>query len=100
METLTRQEIIDLLLKEEYPVFMLNTMIEKINSMPDNIQCAFEEWAKSDQLPSIEVEGYSLRKLIDEFQMKTIGAFTTLSWLQTAPIEAKEALSSGYDRLK
>jgi len=94
---MTKQEIIDLLLKEEYPEFMLDDMVEEIENMPDNIQCAFEEWVKSNQLPSIEIEGYSLRKLIEEFQMKTIGAFTTLSWLQTNPVEAKEALASGYD---
>jgi len=95
-----RQEIINLLRKEEYPEYMLDAMIDEINGMPENLKSAFGEWTKTGQLPLIEVEGYSLRKLIDEFQMKTIGAFTTLSWLQTNPDEAKGALSFGYDHLK
>ena len=96
---MTKQEIIDLLRKEEYPEYMQDAMIEEIDGMPDNIKNAFEEWAKTNRLPLIEVEGYSLQKLIDEFQMKTIGAFTTLSWLMESPEEAKKALIEGYDDL-
>ena len=62
------------------------------------IQEAFEKWWRGEGLdPHLEVKGYTLKRLIEEYRLRPIAAFLDMDWLIREPEEAVQALSEGYD---
>ena len=61
------------------------------------VRDAFLQWWTAGVIPDLEIEGYSLQRLIDDHSLQPIGAFLTLDWLATEPHEARRALTEGYD---
>jgi hypothetical protein len=62
------------------------------------VQAAFKKWWQGEGLDaSLEIQGYTLQRLIDEYSLKPIGAFLTMDWLTREPSEAMAALAEGYD---
>jgi hypothetical protein len=45
----------------------------------------------------MEVEGYSLARLVRDYALQEPGAFLMLDWLLKEPIAAKAALARGFD---
>lgn len=90
-----RELIIEELKKEGYPKDSFEPTISKINEFHVDIKKLFEDWLENSTIPKIEIEGYSYDKLVQDFQMKPIGAFITLNWLKNEPEKAKKALEEG-----
>jgi hypothetical protein len=81
--------------KYDYPAFMAEKTIDKVEKLDPLIYQEFERWLDSGEEPRTEIEGYSVKKLINKYKMNEVGAFLTLDWLKREPDEAKKALSRG-----
>lgn len=90
-----RTEIIRILKEESYPDFMLEKTADKIVAFAPAVAVAFEELCLVGTSPQITVEGYTYERLVDEFNMKPMGALITLDWLIREPENAKNALIKG-----
>jgi hypothetical protein len=65
------------------------------------VQEAFEKWWRGEGLdPRLEVKGYTLKRLIEEYGFGPIAAFLDMDWLIREPEKASQALSEGYDVIK
>ncbi len=64
------------------------------------IQEAFEKWWRGGELDPLEVKGYTLKRLIQEYNFGPIAAFLDMDWLIREPEKASQALSEGYDTIK
>jgi hypothetical protein len=65
------------------------------------VQEAFEKWWRGGGLdPRLEVKGYTLKRLIEEYGFGPIAAFLDMDWLIREPEKAARALSEGYDVIK
>jgi hypothetical protein len=65
------------------------------------VQEAFEKWWRGEGLDAhLEVKGYTLKRLIEEYGLRPIAAFLDLDWLIREPEQALKALSRGYDVIK
>ena len=53
--------------------------------MDERIKAAFEEWVDSNVIPTIEIEGWSYNKLVENFKMRPVAAFLALDWLTREP---------------
>lgn len=73
--------LIKLLKEENYPSYMIETTIAKLNKLQPIVAGSFELWLNEGKLPNIEIEGYSYHILVNEYGMKPVGAFLTLDWL-------------------
>lgn len=90
-----KQMIENILKEEQYPDYMLEKTIEKVERFAPTVMEVFEEWSKSKKEPAISIEGFSFHQLIVEYRMKPIGAFITLDWLLRDPQKAVAALKRG-----
>jgi hypothetical protein len=62
------------------------------------IQKAFEQWWSDGTLDvELEVHGYTLKRLMDEYAFNPINALLTMDWLLREPDMALVALDEGYD---
>jgi hypothetical protein len=62
------------------------------------VQEAFAKWWRGEGLDaSLEVKGYTLKRLIEEYRFGPIAAFLDMDWLIREPEEATKALARGYD---
>jgi hypothetical protein len=62
------------------------------------VQEAFEKWWCGEGLdPHLEVKGYTLKRLIEEYGLGPVAAFLDIDWLIQEPERALKALSRGYD---
>ncbi len=65
------------------------------------VQEAFEKWWRGEGLdPRLEVKGYTLKRLVEEYGFGPIAAFLDMDWLIREPEKAAQALSEGYDVIK
>lgn len=90
-----RDKIIELLKEQGYPAFMLDKTADKVESLSPILNEAFNHWVKCGIEPSFSLKGYSYSLLVEEFNMKPIGAFLTLDWLIREPEKALESLNRG-----
>ena len=79
----------------DYPSFMVDGVIEKINGFSKELLKAFEVFLTSGTLPEITYKGYTVRKLIDEMDMVAVGAFLTMDALMKDPEETMKMLEYG-----
>lgn len=64
------------------------------------VYAAFLGWLNDrSNNSSLEIEGFTVEKLVEEFRMEIPGAFLTLAWLIEDPEGARAALTKGYDRI-
>jgi hypothetical protein len=65
------------------------------------IQEAFEKWWHGEGLdPHLEVKGFTLKRLTEEYRFGPIAAFLDMDWLIREPEKAAQALSEGYDAIE
>jgi len=89
-------EILTKLLKEEnYPAYMVDGTIAKLNKLQPIVADSFESWLNLGKLPNIELEGYTYNILVNDYGMKPIGAFLALDWLCRDPQKAILSLKKG-----
>src|SRR5213076_2012050 len=73
-------------------------VVQDLQTCPLAVQEAFEKWWWGKGLDEqLAVQGYTLQRLIDEYDLEPIGAFLTIGWLIREPDVALQALSEGYD---
>jgi hypothetical protein len=71
-----------------------------VNSDP-RIRTAFWHWWQTGDLStSPEIEGYTAERLIQDHGLNPVGAFATLSGLQTDRDLVLDTLRRGFDRLE
>lgn len=62
------------------------------------VQEAFEKWWRGEGLdPHLEVKGYTLKRLVEEYGFGPIAALLDMDWLIREPEKASQALSEGFD---
>lgn len=75
-------------------------VVGDLQASSPEVQAAFEKWWETEILDEdLEIQGYTLKRLMNEYALKPIGALLTLDWLIREPVEALEALSEGYDTI-
>lgn len=90
-----RTRIKEILVRENYPEFMLEPTIDKIERFTPEVKAVFNEWCSRNETPEFSVEGFSYKGLVIKWRMKPVGAFITLDWLIREPEKAKAALQKG-----
>ncbi len=73
-------------------------VVQKLQKSNPAVQEAFEKWWVGDGLDEhLLVEGYTLQKLVEEYNFNPMNASLTMDFLIREPGRAKRALSRGYD---
>ncbi len=94
-----RQELIDRLVSEfDYKDYEAPLIADNLLASSPVVQAVFEKWWRGGELDKrLEVQGYTLQRLMDEYALKPIGALLTMDWLIREPGKALAALAEGYD---
>ena len=90
-----KEMIKDVLEKELYPEFMIETTIAKIERFSPAVADAFNTWCSGNSNIILEINGFAFADLVSKWGMNPVGAFITLDWLICEPEKAKAALSRG-----
>ena len=90
-----RNKVRDILIQEQYPDFMIEQTLNKIEKFNPIIMNEFEVWVETQKSSKLAVEGYDFSCLINQYGMKPVGAFITLDWLTRDPETAVNALKKG-----
>lgn len=69
---------------------------ELIEAAP-RVRDVFFQWWETGKIAELEVEGYSVQRLMDERNMNPVAACLTLDWLIKEPEAALASLARGYD---
>jgi hypothetical protein len=95
-------EIIPRLVAEfGYPEKNAASVAHNLQACTPVIQETFEKWWSGEGLdPQLEVKGYTLKRLIEEYGFTPIAAFLDMDWLIREPEKAAQALSEGYDTIE
>lgn len=70
-------------------------MAQKIEKANKKIYNAVIDYIEKGIKPTISVEGYSCKQLMQQFNMSVIAALLTLDWLLREPELAKQAILDG-----
>lgn len=92
---MNRDSIIMALCAQDYPDYMLDQTVNKIECMDERVKVAFEKWIDGNETPSLEIEGWNYDKLVANFKMRPVAAFLALDWLIRDPEKAIKALKRG-----
>ena len=92
MTEMTTEAIIDRLITEGYPAAQAPAVAERLLALPGPFSDAFVLWMDSGELAQVESDGYSLRSLVDDHDVKMPGAILTLDWLRRDPEAARQTI--------
>lgn len=84
---------VDFLRKNEYPEPAVFSAALKLDSMASDLQEMLLGWDRTGDMPDTEVEGFTVRELMEYKGMNEIAAVLMLDWLRRDPEEAKLALA-------
>ncbi len=82
-----------------YPESGAYVVAEKLLALAPEVNAGFECWWRTGEIQPLEVEGYTIEKLMTKHSLKPIAAFLTLDWLVREPEKAKAAVERGHDRI-
>jgi len=99
---ITTADLIHRLIEEfGYPPAGAKLVAEKLVASSPMVKVSFLHWWRTGVLDTeMEIEGYTLTRLIDQHTLKPIAAFLTLDWLVREPETARAVIARGYDRIK
>lgn len=80
--------------KYDYKNSKVDGVIEKVSKFSEKVAASFEKWVTTGVIDDIEVEGYSIKSIVDKRPMKIVAAYLMLDWLERDPKTAKQALIS------
>jgi hypothetical protein len=83
----------------DYPLPRAESATKKLLDLQPQLKSEFEQWWHTGQLPTIEIEGYTVQRLMTEREMNPIAAILALDWLIREPEFAKESFQRRYDRI-
>ena len=96
----TSDELLKRLVDEfEYPAPRAESARKKLLELQPELRPAFERWWQTGEVPEVEIEEYTLDRLMIEFGMNPIAAFLSLDWLIRQPQQARQTLDRGFDRI-
>jgi hypothetical protein len=72
---------------------------EKLIACSPQIKSAIAVWWNTGDLTDLEIEGFTVQRLMEQHGMKPIAAFLTLDWLVREPERARASLARGHDRV-
>ena len=75
--------------EKEYSVKEVRHLFKAVKAMDKETRGWVIEWIDTGDLPEKEVEGITVRRLIDDFGFKPLNAFITIDWLKADPTAAK-----------
>lgn len=81
-----------------YPPKGAALVADKILACAPDLQKAFTIWWEGGELPVVEVEGYTMERLMLEHGMNPFAALLTLDFLRREPQRALISLRKGHDR--
>ncbi len=88
-----------LVVEFEYPVPRAESAAAKLLNLQPQLRSPFERWWRTGEMPEIEIEEYTLDRLMSELSLNPIAAFLALDWLIRQPQQAKQSLKRGFDRI-
>lgn len=84
-----------------YPEWQAPETARRLCQCSAPVQEAFERWWEDGWLdPALEVQGYTLHRLIDDYEFKPFAAFLMMDWLLRDPQTALPLLTKGYDSIQ
>lgn len=83
-----------------YPPKGAELVARQLSQLNPKLFDEFMRWWESGKIPEIEIEGYTLTRLMREHRMNPIASFLTLDWLLRDPEKAKASLEKGHDRIE
>lgn len=96
----SRQELISRLTSElGYPLHSAELMADKVERIQPELREPFERWWDTGELPRVEVEGYTVARLMEERGLNPLAALMTLDWLLREPELARATIERGFDRV-
>jgi hypothetical protein len=73
---------------------------ERLACADPQIRVAFWRWWETGEIDNaLEIEGYTIERLMTERKLKPVAAFSTLVWLRSDPQQALSTLRRGFDRV-
>lgn len=92
----SKEQLAEILQQYNYPDFMIDSTINRLNKMQPEIKILFDKWLLNSSMPEDEINGFTFRELTGEkFNFTPINAFLTLNWLLVDPANAIAALEGG-----
>ncbi len=82
-----------------YPAKGADLIVQQLTQLDHRLRDPFTRWWETGAEPAIEVEGYTLERLIIEQGMNPVASFLTLDWLLRDPGKAKASLRKGHDQV-
>lgn len=82
---------------DKYSSEKISSSLEKMSPV---IKKALVEFLQNHQHPQINLEGYTVEKLVNESGMNEIAAYLTLDWIIREPEQALDSLKKGHDFTK
>jgi hypothetical protein len=61
---------------------------------------AFLRWWDTGRMPEVEIQGYTVQRLMREQGMNPVAAFLALDWLNREPEKALQILDKGHDSVR
>ncbi|MDX9739251.1 MAG: hypothetical protein RBT33_02725 [Candidatus Dojkabacteria bacterium] len=71
--------------------------MSKIETMNPLLKESLIKYLKEDTLDEVNLLGYTVETLRDDYHMNEVAAFLTLDWIIREPDEAIASLQKGYD---
>ena len=101
MRVLDEQALIPRLIEEfGYPPEGAKLVASDLTACGEPVASAFADWWETGTMPSVEVEGYTVPRLLREQAMHPVAAFLALDWLRREPAKARRVLHKGHDAVR
>ena len=92
----SKDQLAEILRQYEYPDFLTDKTVERLNNMQPEIKILFDKWLLNNSMPEVEINGFTIQELTGEkFNFTPINAFLTLNWLLVDQDNAIAALEGG-----
>jgi hypothetical protein len=85
--------------KLDYPPPGAQLVADKIERLHSDLREPFELWWNTGEVPTVEVEGYTVARLMTDHGLKPLAALLTLDWLLREPETAQATIARGHDRI-
>lgn len=85
MLTISFDEFKNYLAPFGYRDYEIESLFKSVTEMDSESRAWFINWFKTGELPSVIIEGKSIKLLIDEYHMTPVNAFITFDWFKNEP---------------
>lgn len=90
---------IEKILREKYGYNELGIkeVLKEISQIDPEIGQKLEKFLETGEIQEMEIEGYTIDKLMKEHGFNAVAAYLTMDWLRKSPKEAIASLKRGHD---